>query len=163
METANLIHKLRKINRKYSFNIYRVRIGGLEMALFFLFVIGDMLISKFVPMKPEMAHIVSETMSCIACLILGEEILRSLYKLFPRYRWGTLLAMAVGAMAGLLFSIIFDLFDGETIPTNDYIALGVTIVLAVAAYVAWRISILKVKQIKLEREMRRKRRMHRGF
>lgn len=163
METANLIHKLRKINRKYSFNIYRVRIGGPYMALFVLFAVGDIGVIKFVPMEPATQKIVSETMSCIACLILGEEILRSLYKLFPRYRWGTLLAMAVGAMAGLLFSIIFDLFDGEAIPTNDYIALGVTIVLAVAAYVAWRISVLKVKQIKLEREMRRKCRMHRGF
>ena len=36
METANLIQKLRKINRKYAFNIFRVRIGGLYMALFFL-------------------------------------------------------------------------------------------------------------------------------
>ena len=37
METVNLIQKLRKIDRKYAFNIFRVRIGGLYMALFFLF------------------------------------------------------------------------------------------------------------------------------
>lgn len=163
MEITNLIHKLRKINRGVSYNIWRVRIGGLEMALFFLFAIGGMLISKFVPMEPEMAHIVSETMSCISVLILGEAIMRSLYKLFPRYRWGTLLAMSVGAMAGLLFSIIFDYFDGEVIPTNDYIALGVTVLLSVASYVAWRISVNKIKQIKLEREMARKHRIRRGY
>lgn len=163
MEITNLMHKLRKINREYSFNIYRVRIGGLYMALFFLFAVGEILVSKFVPMSPEVKKVVSETMSCISCLILGEEILRSLYKLFPRYRWGTLLAMAVGAMAGLLFSVIFDLVDGEAIPTSDYVALGVTAALAIAAYVAWRISVRKVKEAKLERELARKRRVRREY
>ena len=163
METANLIYKLRKINREYTFNIWRVRVGGFYMALFFLFEIGSMLVGKFVPMSPEMKNVVCETMSCIACLILGEEILRSLYKLLPRYRWATLLAMAFGAMAGLLFSVIFDLVDGAVIPKNDYIALGVTFALAVASFVAWRISVRKVKEIKLEREMARKRRIHRGY
>ena len=43
MESANFIHKLRKINRGISFNLWRVRIGGLEMALFFLFAIGEKL------------------------------------------------------------------------------------------------------------------------
>lgn len=163
METANLIQKLRKIDREYSFYIYRVRIGGLYMALFFLFAVGEILVSKFVPMSPEVKKIVSESMSCISCLILGEEIFSSLYKLLPRYRWGTLMAMAVGAMAGLLFSVIFDLFDGEAIPTSDYIALGVTVALAVAAYLAWRISVRKIRQIKLEREITRKRRLHRNY
>lgn len=163
METANLIHKLRKLNRQYTFNIFRVRIGGLYMALFFLLVVGEKLVGKFVPMSPEMKNVVCETMSCIACLILGEEILRSLYKLLPRYRWATLLAMAFGAMAGLLFSVIFDLVDGAVIPKNDYIALGVTFALVVASFVAWRISVRKVKEIKLEREMARKRRMHRAY
>ena len=163
MEIANLIQKLRKINREYSFYIWRVRIGAIFMALFFLFGVGEMLVSKFVPMSPEVKRVVCETMSCISCLILGEEILRSLYKLLPRYRWGTLLAMAVGAMAGLLFSVIFDYFDGAVIPTNDYIALGVTIALSVAAYVAWRISVRRVKEIKLERELARKRRVRREY
>ena len=78
METTNIIQKLRKINRGVSYNIWRVRIGCLEMALFFLFAIGEKLITKFVPMEPETAHIVSETLSCISVLILGEAILRSL-------------------------------------------------------------------------------------
>jgi hypothetical protein len=130
------------------------------MALFLLFAVGEIFVSKFVPMEPATQKIVSEAMSCIACLILGEEILRSLYKLLPRYRWGTLIAMAAGATAGLIFSIIFDLFDGEAIPTSNYIALGVTAALAVSAYLAWRISVRKVKQIKLEREMAYKRRKH---
>ena len=61
METANLIQKLRKINRKYAFNIFRVRIGGLYMALFFLFEIGSRLVGKFVPMSPEVKNMVCET------------------------------------------------------------------------------------------------------
>ena len=164
MEMINLINKLRKINRGVSYNIWRVRIGGLEMALFFLFAIGEKLISKFVPMEPEMAHIVSETMSCISVLILGEAILRALYKLFPRYRWATLLAMIGGAIGGLLITIVMDYFDKEVaVDTNDLIALGVCIALFGAAYIFWRQSVNKVKQIKLEREVVYKRRKHLKF
>ena len=113
METGNIIPKLLKINRGLSFYIWRVRIGGLEMALFFLFTIGEKLISKFVPMEPETAHIVSETLSCTSVLILGEAILRSLYKLFPRYRWSTLLAMIGGAIGGLVITIVMDHIDKD--------------------------------------------------
>ena len=164
MESANFIHKLRKINRGISFNLWRVRIGGLEMALFFLFAIGEKLISKFVPMEPTTAHIVSEALSCISVLILGEAILRALYKLFPRYRWGTLLAMIGGAIGGLLITIVMDYFDSEVaVDKNDFIALGVCVALFVAAFILWRQSVNKVKQIKLEREMARKQRMRRGY
>ncbi len=164
MESANFIHKLRKINRGISFKLWRVRIGGLEMALFFLFAIGEKLISKFVPMEPATAHIVSETLSCISVLILGEAILRALYKLFPRYRWGTLLAMIGGAIGGLLITIVMDYFDSEVaVDKNDFIALGVCVALFIAAFILWRQSVHKVKQIKLEREMARKQRMRRGY
>ena len=164
METSNLIHKLRKINQEISFNIWRVRIGGVEMALFFLFSIGEKLISKFVPMEPETAHIVSETLSCISVLILGEAILRALYKLLPRYRWATLLAMIGGAIGGLLIKIVMDYFDSEVaVDKNDIIALGVCVALFGAAYLFWRQSVNKAKQLKLEREFARKRRLHRGY
>lgn len=164
MESANFIHKLRKINRGISFNLWRVRIGGLEMALFFIFAVGEKLISKFVPMEPATAHIVSETLSCISVLILSEAILRALYKLFPRYRWGTLMAMIGGAIGGLLITIVMDYFDSEVaVDKNDFIALGVCVALFVAAFILWRQSVNKVKQIKLEREMARKQRMRRGY
>ena len=159
MEINNLIHKLRKINRGVSFNIYRVRIGGVYMALFFLFAVGEILVRKFVPMSQEVQNIVCETMSCIACLILGEEILRSLFKLLPRYRWGTLLAMIGGAIGGLLITIVMDHFDKEVaIDSADLIALGVCIVLFGGAYLMWRYSINQAKQLKVEREMARKKR-----
>ena len=162
MELNNFIQKLRKINRGVSFSMWRVRIGGVEMALFFLFAIGEMLVGKFVPMKPETAHIVSETLSCISVLILGEAILRALYKLFPRYRWATLLAMIGGAIGGLLITIVMDSFDSEVaVETNDLIALGVCVALFIAAYFIYRQSINKAKQLKLEREMARKRRLRR--
>ena len=164
METSNLIQKLRKINRGVSFNIWRVRIGGVEMALFFLFSIGEKLIGKFVPMEPETAHIVSETLSCISVLILGEAIMRALYKLLPRYRWATLLAMIGGAIGGLLIKIVMDYFDSEVaVDKNDIIALGVCVVLFGAAYLFWRQSVNKAKQLKLEREIARKRRIRRGY
>ena len=161
MEMTNIIQKLRKINRGVSFNIWRVRIGGLEMALFFLFAIGEKLIGKFVPMEPETAHIVSETLSCISVLILGEAILRSLYKLFPRYRWATLLAMIGGAIGGLLITIVMDGIDSEVaVDKSDFIALGVCVVLFGAAYLIWRYSINQAKEKKFEREARIKRRRH---
>ena len=164
METSNLIQKLRKINRGVSFKLWRVRIGGVEMALFFLFSIGEKLISKFVPMEPETAHIVSETLSCISVLILGEAIMRALYKLFPRYRWATLLAMIGGAIGGLLITIVMDYFDSEVaVDKNDIIAVGVCVALFGAAYLFWRQSVNKAKQLKLEREFARKRRLHRGY
>ena len=164
METANLIQKLRKINRKYAFNIFRVRIGGLYMALFFLFEIGSRLVGKFVPMSPEVKNVVCETLSCIACLILGEEILRSLFKLLPRYCWGSLLAMIGGAIGGLLITIVMDHFDKEVaIDTADLIALGVCTVLFGGAYLMWRYSINQAKQLKLERETARKRRIRQGY
>ena len=164
METSNLIQKLRKINRGVSFKLWRVRIGGVEMALFFLFSIGEKLISKFVPMEPETAHIVSETLSCISVLILGEAIMRALYNLLPRYRWATLLAMIGGAIGGLLITIVMDYFDSEVaVDKNDIIALGVCVVLFGAAYLFWRQSVNKAKQLKLEREFARKRRLHRGY
>ena len=164
MEATNLIQKLRKINRGVSFNIWRVRIGGLEMALFFLFAIGEKLISKFVPMEPTTAHIVSETLSCISVLILGEAIMRALYKLFPRYRWATLLAMIGGAIGGLLITIVMDGVDSEVaVDKNDFIALGVCIVLFGAAYLMWRYSINQAKQLKLERDNRIRRRIRRGY
>jgi hypothetical protein len=144
-----------------SFNIWRVRIGDLEMALFFLFAIGEKLISKFVPMEPETAHIVSEALSCISVLILGEAILRALYKLFPRYRWATLLAMIGGAIGGLLITIIMDCIDSEVaVDTDDVVALGVCVVLFGAAYLMWRYSINQAKEKKFEREMAYKRRKH---
>ena len=164
METANLIQKLRKINRKYAFNIFRVRIGGLYMALFFLFEIGSRLVGKFVPMSPNVKNMVCETLSCIACLILGEEILRSLFKLLPRYCWGTLLAMIGGAIGGLLITIVMDYFDKEVaVDTADFIALGVCIVLFGGAYLMWRYSINQAKQLKLERDNRIRRRIRRGY
>ena len=164
METANLIQKLRKINRKYAFNIFRVRIGGLYMALFFLFEIGSRLVGKFVPMSPEVKNVVCETLSCIACLILGEEILRSLFKLLPRYCWGSLLAMIGGAIGGLLITIVMDHFDKEVaVDTADLIALGVCLVLFGGAYLMWRYSINQAKQLKLEREAARKRRIRQGY
>ena len=164
METANLIQKLRKINRKYTFNIFRVRIGGLYMALFFLFEIGSRLVGKFEPMSPEVKNVVCETLSCIACLILGEEILRSLFKLLPRYCWGSLLAMIGGAIGGLLITIVMDHFDKEVaIDTADLIALGVCTVLFGGAYLMWRYSINQAKQLKLERETARKRRIRQGY
>ena len=164
METANLIQKLRKINRKYAFNIFRVRIGGLYMALFFLFEIGSRLVGKFEPMSPEVKNVVCETLSCIACLILGEEILRSLFKLLPRYCWGSLLAMIGGAIGGLLITIVMDHFDKEVaIDTADLIALGVCTVLFGGAYLMWRYSINQAKQLKLERETARKRRIRQGY
>ena len=159
METANLIHKLRKINRGVSFNIYRVRIGGVYMALFFLFAVGEILVRKFVPMSQEVQNIVCETMSCIACLILGEAIMRSLFKLLPRYCWATLLAMIGGAIGGLLITIVMDHFDKDVaIDSADLIALGVCIVLFGGAYLMWRYSINQAKQLKVEREMARKKR-----
>ena len=164
METANLIQKLRKINRKYTFNIFRVRIGGLYMALFFLFEIGSRLVGKFVPMSPEVKNMVCETLSCIACLILGEEILRSLFKLLPRYCWATLLAMIGGAIGGLLITIVMDGVDSEVaVDKNDFIALGVCIVLFGGAYLMWRYSINQAKQLKLERDNRIRRRIRRGY
>ena len=164
METVNLIYKLRKVNRKYSFNIFRVRIGGLYMALFFLFEIGSRLVGKFVPMSPEMKNIVCETLSCIACLILGEEILRSLFKLLPRYCWGTLLAMIGGAIGGLAITIVMDYFDSEVaVDTADLIALGVCILLFGGAYLMWRMAIRKARDKKLEREMARKKRLYKGY
>ena len=51
MEANNFIQILRKINRGVSFNLWRVRIGGLEMALFFLFAIGEKLVCRFIPME----------------------------------------------------------------------------------------------------------------
>ena len=159
METANLIQKLRKINRKYAFNIFRVRIGGLYMALFFLFEIGSRLVGKFVPMSPEVKNVVCETLSCIACLILGEEILRSLFKLLPRYCWGTLLAMIGGAIGGLVATIIMDYFDSEvTVDTADFIALGVCVLLFGGAFLMWRMAIRKAREKKYEREIARKKR-----
>ena len=164
MEMNNFIHKLRKINHGISFNLWRVRIGGLEMALFLLFAIGEKLISKFVPMELQTAHIVSETLSCISVLILGEAILRALYKLLPRYRWATLLAMIGGAIGGLLITIVMDYFDSEVaVDTNDFIALGVCVALFGVAYLLWRHSVNKAKQLKLEREITRKRRVQRGI
>ena len=164
METANLIQKLRKINRKYTFNIFRVRIGGLYMALFFLFEIGSRLVGKFVPMSPEVKNMVCETLSCIACLILGEEILRSLFKLLPRYCWATLLAMIGGAIGGLLITIVMDGVDSEVaVDKNDFIALGVCIVLFGGAYLMWRYSINQAKQLKLERDNRIRRHIRRGY
>ena len=164
METANLIHKLRKINRQYTFNIFRVRIGGVYMALFFLFEIGSRLVGKFVPMSPEVKNMVCETLSCIACLILGEEILRSLFKLLPRYCWGTLLAMIGGAIGGLAITIVMDHFDKEVaIDSADLIALGVCVLLFGGAYLMWRYSVNKAKQLKIEREMTRKRRLYKGY
>ena len=164
METANLIQKLRKINRKYAFNIFRVRIGGVYMALFFLFEIGSRLVGKFVPMSPEVKNMVCETLSCIACLILGEEILRSLFKLLPRYCWGSLLAMIGGAIGGLTITIVMDYFDKEVaIDTADLIALGVCVLLFGGAYLMWRMAIRKAKERKLEREMARKHRIRRGY
>ena len=164
MEAANFIQKLRQINRKYTFNIYRVRIGGLYMALFFLFEIGSRLVGKFVPMSPEVKNMVCETLSCIACLILGEEILRSLFKLLPRYCWGTLAAMIGGAVGGLLVTIGMDYFDKEVaVDTADLIALGVCVLLFGGAYLMLRMAIRKAKQMKLEREMARKRHIRRGY
>ena len=164
METTNIIHKLRKINRGVAFNIWRVRIGGVEMALFFLFAIGEKLVSKFVPMEPETAHIVSETLSCISVLILGEAMMRSLFKLLPRYRWASLLAMVGGAIGGLLITIVMDGVDSEVaVDSNDFIALGVCVALFGGAYLLWRQSINRAKQLKLEREMARKHRIRRGY
>ena len=161
MEATNFIQILRKINRGVSFNLWRVRIGGLEMALFFLFTVGAIFVCKFVPMSPDTQYIVSETMNCIGVLILGEAILRSLYKLFPRYRWGTLAAMIGGAVGGLLITIVMDHFDKDVaVDTNDLIALGVCIVLFIAAYILWRQSIKRVKQLKLERQLRLKHRRY---
>ena len=164
METANLIYKLRKINREYTFNIWRVRVGGFYMALFFLLVVGEKLVGKFVPMSPEMKNVVCETISCIACLILGEEIMRSLFKLLPRYCWGTLLAMIGGAIGGLVITIIMDYFDSEVaVDTADFIALGVCVLLFGGAFLMWRMAIRKAREKKYEREMARKRRMHRAY
>lgn len=164
MEATNFIQKLRKINRGVSFNLWRVRIGGVEMAIFFLFAVGGILVSEFIPMEPDTQYIVSETLSCISVLILGEAIMRSLYKLFPRYRWASLMAMIGGAVGGLLITIVMDHFDKEVaVDTNDLIALGVCVALFIAAYLFWRQSVKKVKQLKLERELERKRRLRRGF
>ena len=164
METANLICKRRKLNRQYTYNIFRVRIGGLYMALFFLLVVGEKLVGKFVPMSPEMKNVVCETISCIACLILGEEIMRSLFKLLPRYCWGTLLAMIGGAIGGLVITIIMDYFDSEVaVDTADFIALGVCVLLFGGAFLMWRMAIRKAREKKYEREMARKRRMHRAY
>lgn len=164
METTNIIQILRKINRGVQFNLWRVKIGGLEMALFFLFAIGEKLVCKFIPMEPATQEIVSETLSCISVLILGEAIMRSLYKLFPRYRWATLAAMIGGAVGGLLVTIVMDHFDKEVaVDTNDFIALGVCVALFIAAYLFWRQSINRAKQLKLDREMERKRRVRREY
>ena len=159
MEANNFIQILRKINRGVQYNLWRVKIGGLEMALFFLFAVGARFVSKFVPMSPDTQYIVSETMNCIGVLILGEAIFRSLYKLFPRYRWGTLAAMIGGAVGGLLITIVMDHFDKEVaVDTNDLIALGVCVALFIAAIILWRLSVNKVKRLKFDREMARKRR-----
>jgi nitrate/nitrite transporter NarK len=153
MEKMNFIQKLRRINRRLSFNIYRVRIGCLEMALIFLFAIGEKLVTKFVPMEPATKEIVSETLSTISVFIFGEAVMRSLFKLLPRYCWGTLSAMIGGAIGGLLITIVMDYFDSETaVDTADFIALGLCVVLFGAAYLFWRHSINRAMQLKHERE-----------
>ena len=163
MEATNFIQILRKINRGVSYRLWRVKIGGLEMALFFLFAVGARFVSKFVPMSPDTQYIVSETMNCIGVLILGEAIFRSLYKLFPRYRWGTLAAMIGGAVGGLLITIVMDYFDSEVaVDTNDLLALGVCVALFIVAYLFWRQSVNKVKRLKFEREMSHKNRIRRS-
>jgi hypothetical protein len=72
--------------------------------------------------------------------------------------------MIGGAIGGLLITIVMDHFDSEVaVDKNDFIALGVCVALFVAAFILWRQSVNKVKQIKLEREMARKQRMRRGY
>jgi hypothetical protein len=134
------------------------------MALFFLLVVCEKLVGRFVPMSPEMKNIVCETMSCIACLILGEEILRSLFKLLPRYCWGSLSAMIGGAIGGLVITIIMDYFDSEVaVDTADCIALGACVLLFGGAFLMWRMAIRKAREKKYEREMARKRRIRNGY
>ncbi|MBR2326559.1 MAG: hypothetical protein IKA49_04270 [Alistipes sp.] len=156
MEATNFIQILRKINRGVSFNLWRARIGGLEMALFFLFAVGGIFVSKFIPMESDTQYIVSETMSCISVLILGEAIMRSLFKLLPRYRWATLMAMIGGAIGGLLITIVMDHFEKEVaVDTNDLIALGVCVALFIAALFMWLIAIRTAKRKRWERSLRR--------
>ena len=163
MEATNLFRKLRKINHSVSFNLWHVRIGGIYMALFFLFALGEKFVCKFVPMELTTQKIVSEVMSCTACLILGEEILRALYKLFARRRWAVLCTMAGGFAGGMIVSVIFDIIDKEPIPNDKFIALGCAFVLGMVAYLLWRMSARKVRQIKLERELARKRNLRKGY
>ena len=57
-----------------------------------------------------------------------------------------------------------DHFDKEVaVDTNDLIALGVCIVLFIAAYIFWRQSVNKIKRLKFDREMARKRRARIGY
>ncbi len=157
METANIVHKLHKINRSVSFNIWHVRIGGLEMALFFLFAVGEIFVRKFIPMELDTQHIVSETMSCISVLILGEAISRSLYKLTPRRRWATLMAMASGAVVGLLVALFRGYDKGSSIidMSDNLIALGAVLILDIAAFVGWWYSMRRLKRLRFERTLAR--------
>lgn len=159
MDMANFIQKLRKINSLYSIPLWNVNIGGVEMALFFLFALGEIFVSKFIPMEPDTQHLVSEAMSCISVLILGEAILRSLSKLTSRRRWGFLTVMAGGGAAGLIIRVLLDLFDNEVaVDADDLIALGVLLGLFLVAGTIWWRNISRLKQIKLERNLTRKKR-----
>lgn len=156
MRMVNFIQKLRKVNHSVAFNLWHVRIGSVSMALFFLFAVGEMFVSKFIPMDKATQHLVGEAMSCISMLILGEAIMVSLYKLLPRRRWATLLAMAGGATVGLAFAIISDYVDGVTDDMKErLIALCLLVALFVAAFAMWRISLRRAKRMRLERAMAR--------
>ena len=164
MEIANVIRKIGALNRRVSFSFWRARVGCVAMALFLIFALGEKVICRFVPMEPATADFVSEAMSCIACLILGEELMMSLYRLTPRRRWSSLLAMIGGFAVGLIIAACVAYFDGNIAEAKKVAAiLCIAVVLMVAAAGFWWSSVRRLKRIRFERALERQRRRRSGY
>lgn len=159
MEIINVVRRIGAFNRRFSFSFCRARVGGVAMVLFLIFALGEKLVCRFVPMEPATADFVSEAMSCIACLILGEELMMSLYRLTPRRRWSSLLAMIGGFAVGLIIAACVAYFDGNIAEAKKVAAiLSIVVVLMAAAAAFWWSSVRRLKRIRLERALERQRR-----
>lgn len=149
-----IVKRFRKLNHNTSLSLGKVRIGGITLGLMFLLAIGEKFIPRWLNLSPESSYMVGQAAGFVICVVFVSVIALRLSRLTPRNRWAMISIFGFGMLVGQIASVIAHIGE-EKSGLSDYFPYDVILsaVAAVGGYIAWRVHTVRLRRIKLDREM----------
>ena len=149
-----IVKRVRKLNHNTSLSLGKVRMGGVTLGFIFLLGIGEKLVQRWLDLSPETSYIIGQAVGFVICVLFASMIGLRLARLTPRNRWAMISIFGFGMLVGQIASVIAHIGE-EKSGLSDYFPYDVILsaVAAVGGYIAWRVHTVRLRRIKLDREM----------
>lgn len=149
-----IVKRFRKLNHNTSLSLGKVRMGGVTLGFIFLLGIGEKLVQRWLDLSPETSYIIGQAVGFVICVLFASMIGLRLARLTPRNRWAMISIFGFGMLVGQIASVIAHIGE-EKSGLSDYFPYDVILsaVAAVGGYIAWRVHTVRLRRIKLDREM----------